>query len=57
MSNQCDNCQHGQLSWIAVDGKDIRESQYPPMIECPFFKELKEPQDICDEYKGINDEY
>ena len=49
----CENCKHGSLSLVAADGQDIRESQYPPMIECSMEDEkyLKYPYDTCDNFK------
>lgn len=44
----CENCQHGILSWVAVDGKDIRESQYPLLIECKG--KLREPNWYCADF-------
>lgn len=53
-SRKCENCKHGLLSWIAVDGRDIRESQYPPMIECGG--KLREPQWYCADFERIVNE-
>ena len=49
----CENCANGSLSWVACNGMDIRESQYPPMIECsiPENKYLMYPYDDCEDFK------
>lgn len=52
-SRICENCKHGSYSWVAVDGRDIRESQYPPMIECNILhdKYLKYPDFGCNKFE------
>lgn len=45
----CNNCKHGQLSWIALDGQDIRNSQYPPLVECK--EKLREPDWYCADFE------
>jgi hypothetical protein len=51
MKEICENCIYGSLSWLAVDGRDIRESQYPAAIDCELDRITKDPTDTCDKFK------